>query len=262
MLNTKLNKLFSNYNKICIGFSGGVDSSLLLYLASQVKPVVAITVDGPMVPRKDLEEAKAFASSLNNVKHIVLPIDVFSIEGFKENSLERCYYCKKTIFTTLKELALKENCDVVFDGANIDDLGDFRPGMKAIEELEVLSPFLIAGLTKSDIYNLSKKFDLPTKNKPSAACLASRIPTNDEITLEKLNKIEKVEEFLKDLGFKQIRARLINDEEILIECLREEFGIFRNNVGSIKKFTNNLNLNLNEEPKEYKQGSMNKIDAR
>lgn len=252
-----LRDIISKYDKACIGFSGGVDSTLLLFLASQEIPTLAITADGAMVPRDEFNEAVEFGKTLNNIDHITFPVNPLDIEKFRNNTPDRCYACKKVIFSKIKELAHENNCDVIFDGANIDDLGDYRPGMKAVEELGVLSPFLLAGLNKSDIYFLSKKYELPTMNKASAACLASRIPTGEPITLEKLKKVEDGERILKKYGFNQLRLRLFDNIKGQLECRIEDFDIFDKNKEEIIKRLEELGINIESTPKVYKQGSMN-----
>lgn len=256
----KLNKIIKQYRKACIGFSGGVDSTLLLYLTNKLIPVVAVTADGVMVPRKELQEAKDFSYELENVRHIIFPVDAFNIEEFRKNTPDRCYHCKRAIFSKINQIAQEEECDVIFEGANTDDLDDYRPGMKAIKELGIKSPFLEAGFTKSDIYDLSKKYQLPTINKMSAACLASRIPTNEVITYEKLRKIDQAEEYLKQFGFEILRLRLIDGEKGIIECSKKDIDIFNHNKEEFVNMLKDFNIELNLEPKIYIQGNMNEIE--
>lgn len=255
----KLKDIISKYRKVCIGYSGGVDSTLLLYLANQMIPTVAITIDGPMVTRQDIAEAQDFTSSLEQTEHIIYPVNPFEIDEFVRNASDRCYYCKKTLFSLIRETASEKGCEVIFDGANIDDLGDYRPGMKATEELGILSPFLEAGLNKSDIYYLSKKFNLPTKDKPSAACLASRVPTGEELSPEKLNLIEEGERVLKEYDFSQLRLRLRDGKYAMIECSESDFPVFEDNRTEIIRRLEALGVKVSENPKAYRQGSMNII---
>lgn len=257
----KLDQILKKYDKACIGFSGGVDSTLLLYLSDQAGPTVAVTADGPMVTREDLREAQEFTSHLNNTEHIILPVDAFKVESFKNNSPDRCYHCKLAIFSEIKDIAKKKDCKVIFDGANVDDLGDYRPGMQATEELGVVSPFLEAGLNKSDIYYLSKKYNLPTQEKPSAACLASRVPTGEPLSTEKLKKIEEGEDFLKQLGFRQLRLRLRDGRDARVECSEQDFQIFNENRDKIIEGLSELGITVAPEPRAYKQGSMNASES-
>jgi uncharacterized protein len=144
------------------------------------------------------------------VKHLFMYIDILSNKEFVNNPPARCYICKKEIFSRISEMAKELNLSFVADGSNYDDFSDYRPGMKAVRELKIRSPLQVALLTKDEIRFLSKEMDLPTWNKPSNSCLATRIPYGDEITLEKLKRIEKAEGFFHDLGIKQVRVRCIN----------------------------------------------------
>ncbi len=200
------------YERAAIAFSGGVDSSFLLKAAAfamDKENVIAITADSAFVPSKELEEAKSIAASVG-VEHIILDMDVLAIEEIKKNPRDRCYVCKKNVFTQIIHTANNEGILAIFDGSNLDDDLDFRPGKKALVELKVQSPLKECGLTKMDIRELSKELGLPTWEKPSMACLASRIPYNDSITKEKLMMIEKAEETISGLGFTQFRVRYHN----------------------------------------------------
>ncbi len=253
----KLNDIITDYQKICIAFSGGVDSTLLLYLASRLRLVIAVMIDGVMVPREDIKNAENFAHSLDNVTLVKVPFDPLTIKEFKNNTKDRCYFCKKALFNQIIKTAKDYNCDVIFDGSNLDDLSDYRPGLKALEELNIVSPFIEADFNKELIYNLSNLYELPTKNKPSSACLASRIPTGEEVTAQKLKKIEEGEKFLKQYGFKQLRLRLLNPNSGYIEILREDFPLFEHSKGEIVQGLSNLDIKIEESPHEYKQGAMN-----
>lgn len=208
----KLNELkayLKNLGSCAIAFSGGVDSTFLLRVASEVlqDKCIAVTISSALIPSKELIEARAFAENLG-VKYLVLDVDEFATEGFKENPPNRCYICKKAIFSKVLDLAKAQGVEFVCEGSNVDDESDYRPGMKAIEELNVKSPLREAGLTKTEIRALSKKYKLPTWNKPSYACLASRIPYGEIITREKLKLVENAEGYLHDIGFTQVRVRL------------------------------------------------------
>ena len=204
----RLTEKLRNLGKVAIAFSGGVDSTFLLKtaydaLGDDVLAVIGKTVS---VPNREYLEAVSFCRSLG-VKHSVIGIDQMSVKGFTDNPPERCYLCKKALFTAFLKEAASRGFDCVAEGSNMDDLSDYRPGLKALQELGIISPLREAGLAKAEIRALSRELDLLTWNKPALACLATRIPCGEEITEEKLRMIEQAEECLFDLGFTQVRVR-------------------------------------------------------
>ncbi len=207
-----LKKNIKARGNLAVAFSGGVDSTFLIKVASQVlgKKAVAITARAVAFPSKEFEEAVAFTKEIG-VQHIIIDADVFAFPHFSENPKERCYYCKKAIFGKIIEAAKMHDIDTIADGSNVDDDSDYRPGMKAIAELKVISPLKEVGLTKEEIRLLSKEMGLPTWDKQSSACLASRIPYGQPITKENLSMVERAENYLATLGFKQVRVRHHND---------------------------------------------------
>ncbi|AKA67364.1 ATP-dependent sacrificial sulfur transferase LarE [Clostridium scatologenes] len=210
-IQTKLQNLKSDIksmNKLIIAFSGGVDSTFLLKVASDVLKdnVIAVTARSSTYPEREFNEAANFIKSIG-ARHIVITSEELDIEGFSKNPVNRCYYCKKELFSKIRKIADENNIHYIADGSNVDDLGDYRPGLKAINELGVVSPLREAGMTKNDIRALSKEMKLPTWNKPAFACLSSRFPYGQEITREKLQIVDKAEQYLLDLGFKQLRVR-------------------------------------------------------
>lgn len=208
---------------VAVAFSGGVDSTFLLKTAHDVlgDKAVAITASSNLFPRRELKESSAFCKS-ENIRQVIFSVDELAIEGFQKNPPNRCYLCKRAIFTKLKEIAAKNHLSCVVEGSNMDDNGDYRPGMQAIAELDVKSPLRQAELYKHEIRELSKKMGLTTWSKPSFACLASRFVYGETITEDKLNMVDRAEELLRLKGFTQFRVR-IHDNIARIEILPSEF---------------------------------------
>ena len=263
-LNDKLEKLkniLAKLDNVAIAYSGGVDSNFLLKVAKDVldKKVVAITLNAMMHSEKEINEAKKYANEFG-VKHLVIDIDNLEVDEFIENNKDRCYHCKKYVFNTIKNIAKDNNIEYVLDGTNIDDLGDYRPGLKALEELNIISPLKECNLTKKDIRVLSKEMGLKTYNKPAFACLATRVPYNTRITKELLTKIEMSEQYLADLGFNQFRVR-VHENIARIEVGFDEIDKFfikevlKNTSNKFKEFGfEYVTLDMNG----YEMGSMNK----
>ena len=191
-----------------IAFSGGVDSTFLVKVAHEVlgEKMIAITATSSTYPERELKEAIKYAKDMG-VKHLIISSEELDIEGFASNPKNRCYYCKKELFSKVKAIAKENNVTYVFDGSNVDDDGDYRPGMVAARELGVISPIKEANLTKEDVRVLSKELGLPTWDKPAFACLSSRFPYGNEITAPKLKMVDEAEQFLLDMGIRQVRVR-------------------------------------------------------
>lgn len=222
----KLNNLkeyLKGLKNAAVAYSSGVDSTFLLKMAHEVlgDNIIALTAKSLLIPQREINEAEEFCKK-EGIKHIVVEFNVSGAEHFKKNPVNRCYLCKKEIFTRFVQIAAENGAEHVTEGSNIDDTRDYRPGMQAIRELNIKSPLIKAGLTKDEIRALSKKMGLQTFDKPSFACLASRIPYGDEITAEKLKMIEFAEEFLLNSGFRQFRVRAHGDIA-RIEILPFEF---------------------------------------
>lgn len=202
-----LQDFFSEHPKVAIAFSGGVDSAYLLYAATRyAREVRAYYVKSEFQPGFELEDARRLAEELKADMKI-LKLEVLHVPCVAENPSNRCYYCKKAIFTEIMKAAGADGFPVLLDGTNASDDSADRPGMKALQELSVLSPLRDCGLTKSEIRRLSREAGLFTWNKPAYACLATRIPTGELITSQKLEKTEAAENFLFSLGFKDFRVR-------------------------------------------------------
>ncbi len=202
--------IISERKKLCVAVSGGADSALLLFAAVQALSagnVLAVTAVSPLMPAIDERDAGALCESLG-VRHLICGFDPFSVEGFAGNPPDRCYICKKALFGGILETAKNEGFDAVAEGTNADDVSDYRPGMRALEELRVWSPLKEAVLTKPEIRELSAGFSLPVAHKPAGACLATRISTGDGITKDRLALVGGAEEILRGLGFAASRVRL------------------------------------------------------
>lgn len=208
----KLAALLEKCMPLAVAFSGGVDSTYLLHEAVKAgkEKVTALIMKTPSVPKRELDEAVTFCKS-RGISFFVLSADPFSAAGFRENGRDRCYICKHFLFSTLLEKAKEERIPFVADGTNADDRKEFRPGLRALKELDIRSPLAEAGLTKKEIRELSEKEGLPTWNKPSFSCLATRFPYGEELTVEKLRRTEAAENLLAELGFTQRRVRVHGD---------------------------------------------------
>ncbi len=209
---------------VLVAYSGGVDSTFLAVMAFQVLGgrMLAVTADSPSLPRSDLADAVAFARSLG-MPHQVLRTAEMANPAFTANPPERCYHCKKELFTELAGLARERGLEVVADGSNLDDLDDVRPGTRAARECGVRRPLQDGGFTKRELRSASRTLRLPTAAKPAAACLASRIPYGTPVTAEALARIEASEAALQELGFAGCRVRL-HDDVARIELRPPDFG--------------------------------------
>ena len=229
-LTGKLQKLIAyleGLGSAAVAFSGGVDSSFMLRTAHDVlgEKAVAFTFDTVFSPKKEKAEAEEFCKRYG-IRLETVSFDILSEERIAANPADRCYLCKKKMFGLLIKRASESGFEYVLDGSNVDDEGDYRPGLKALAELGVKSPLRYAGFTKSDIRTLSKEMGLPSWDKPSLACLASRFAYGEKITEEKLKAVENSEELIKGYGIKQVRVR-VHGDIARIEVEKSDIGMFK-----------------------------------
>jgi uncharacterized protein len=205
----ELEGIVAPYGSALVAFSGGVDSSLALAIAARALPkerVLAVTSNNETYLPSELDLAREFAESLG-VEHLIVNTRELDDPNYASNPANRCYFCKSTLYSDLRDIAGERGLACVVDGANADDEGDYRPGRKAAKELEVVSPLSIARVSKAEVRELAKHLGLPSWDKPALACLSSRFPYGQEITAEKLAQVARAEEFLREKGLRQVRVR-------------------------------------------------------
>ena len=225
----KLEAFISQFTSAAVAYSGGADSSLVAYIGSRVLgDMLCVTENSPAFAREELESARKFCKQYE-IPHMVIMGTGFADKKFTRNTRDRCYYCKSSLFAEIEKIRRKKRLDVIFDGSNYDDIGDYRPGRRAVSEFSVRSPLLECGMAKKDIRALSKALGLPTWNRPQMACLSSRVPYGTPISKKLLGRIAIAEQILKSAGYKNVRARYHGDilrieidkrEKIDIERLR------------------------------------------
>jgi len=257
----KLESIIRDQKKVAVAFSGGVDSTFLSKVSYDIlgENSIAITIVSPMNSESEMSDAKEFANQIG-IPHALI-IDEEIEEEVLDNPVNRCYFCKKSEFSKIAEKAVELGFNTVFDGSNMDDLSDYRPGMKALQELNIMSPLKEAGLTKAEIRELSRQLGLKSWDKPALACLASRIPYGERITNEKLTKIDKSEAYIRSLGFKQFRVRTHSDIARIEIAQNELPAIFEPKL--MEKISKTLKsygyLYVALELEGYSIGSMNKV---
>ena len=263
----KLKNIIKDYGSLAVAFSGGVDSTFLIKTAHDVlgDSVIAVTARSCFFPGWEQNEAKIFCEK-ENIKHVTCQIDVLNIDGVAQNPPDRCYLCKNGILKEIKQTADSYDIKYIADGSNFDDANDYRPGFQAVKERGIKSPLKETELTKAEIRELSKELGLPTWDKPSFACLASRFAYGEEITEKKLGMVEQAEQLLLNLGFVQMRVR--------IHCLNINTAIARIEISPndfVKIIEPEISQKIYDEFKRYgfayitldlkgyRMGSMNEV---
>lgn len=260
-LHEKLKKLraeLDGYGGVAVAFSGGVDSTFLLRVAHDAlgERAIAVTASSCSFPKRELEEAKRFCLE-NGIRQEIVESEELDIEGFRSNPKNRCYLCKRELFTKIWEVAKANGLPTVAEGSNTDDDGDYRPGLIAIRELGAKSPLRAAGLGKEEIRALSRELGLPTWDKQSFACLASRFPYGETISEGRLAAVDRAEQFLLDLGFRQVRVR-VHGDLARIELLPEEFHkLLEHRVEVTEKLRADGFTYVSMDLLGYRTGSMN-----
>ena len=262
-LEKKLNSIISflRGKKVLVAFSGGVDSSLLAFLSNKyAKETLLITEKSILYPDEEIEETKQFAEKYT-IQHTVIERDPLEDEEFQCNPSNRCYLCKTGLYNDILEIKNSKGYDLILDGSNADDLSDYRPGMQALNELNISTPYIDYNINKKEIREISKHFDLDVQSKPSMACFSSRIPYGQIISEDKLKLIREAEKFIKNtFDVKQLRVRLHESNLGRIELLPSDFPkvLTKDNMDIIRKKLKELGFTyITIDIEGFRSGSMN-----
>jgi uncharacterized protein len=256
----KLVDWFRGRDGAVIAFSGGVDSCVVAFAAKEVlgERAIAVTTDSKTFPSSELACARALAREIG-ITHEIFTENELENPAFVKNPSDRCYHCRKGLITGLKEAADRHDITTIVDGANADDTGEHRPGMRAMKEADVKSPLLELGIAKERVREIAGEFGLSVKEKPAMACLASRVPYGERITEGKLQRIEKAENFLKDLGISQMRVRH-HESLARIEVLEEDMKKVLENMAEIVERFKSLGFAyVTLDVEGYRSGSMDEV---
>lgn len=256
-----LKEYLRSLGRVAVAFSSGVDSTFLLKVTHDVlgDNAVAVTATSCSFPKREFDEAASFCAA-NGIKQITVVSNELDIPEFRKNPTNRCYLCKSALFKKIISLAKENGIEYVCEGSNVDDMGDYRPGMKAVAELGIKSPLRECGFSKEEIRALSKEMNLPTWDKPSFACLASRFVYGEEINEKKLSMVENAEQFLLDMGFKQFRVRIHGENLARIEVLPADLQALLFKREEVTKHLRELGFAyVTMDLQGYRTGAMNEV---